>query len=244
MITLGDPAYSSAPCSKLREVEPPHRYLREPSDPVVHHADYLNAPDQRALCGKAFENPTPLTGMDTADSVCPDCEAQLVVYHLEWWRARALAVTAELEALRVKYSELAQSGDTEAAHVVTAEVEEDHAGSAAKSAPTEATTFLDRARRELAELCRQFDGAVPFFRLKNTMQEFSDTLDDDERVLLAQEVGSDGSLIRWATTEVETLGLTVTNNRVQESSEMMWEEWLKESQQAPTKTKRRFGRSK
>ena len=75
------------------------------------------------------------------------------------------------------------------------------------------------------------------------MQEFSDKLDDHERVLLAQEIGSDGSLIRWATTEVEGLGLSVTNNRVQENTDMMWEEWLQESQQAP-KTKRRFGRSK
>ncbi len=68
------------------------------------------------------------------------------------------------------------------------------------------------------------------------MQDFSDTLTDDERVLLAQEVGSDSSLIRWATTEIEILGLSVTNNRVQENSDMMWQEWLQESQQAPTKT--------
>jgi hypothetical protein len=77
------------------------------------------------------------------------------------------------------------------------------------------------------------------------MQDFSDTLNDDERALLAREIGSDSSLIRWATTEVEALGLTVTNNRVQENSDMMWQEWLQESQQqVPTKTKRRFGRSK
>ena len=78
------------------------------------------------------------------------------------------------------------------------------------------------------------------------MQDFSDTLNDDERALLAQEIGSDSSLIRWATTEVESLGLTVTNNRVQENSDMMWQDWLEESQQAPakTKTKKRFGRSR
>ncbi len=191
-----------------------------------------------------FQNPTALTQTDTADAICPDCEAKLVVYHLEWWRARAQAATAELEVLRVKYRELAQSADTESAHVATAGMEQDQVGSAAESAPTEATTFLDHARCELAELSRPFDGALPFFRLKNTMQEFSDKLDDHERVLLAQEIGSDGSLIRWATTEVESLGLSVTNNRVQENSEMMWEEWLQESQQAPTKTKRRFGRSR
>ena len=114
----------------------------------------------------------------------------------------------------------------------------------AESAPAEASTFLDHARRELTDLCRRFDGAVPFYRLNNTMQDFSDKLDDHDRVLLAQEIGSDGSLIRWATTEVEVLGLSVTNNRVQENSEMTWEEWLQESQQAPTKAKRRFGRSK
>ena len=122
-----------------------------------------------------------------------------------------------------------------------AEVEQDQA---AESAPTEATTFLDRARRELVELCSQFDGAVPFYRLNKTMQDFSDKLNDDERAVLAREIGSESSLIRWATTEVESLGLSVTNNRVQENSDMMWQEWLQESQQVPTKTKRRFGRSR
>ena len=224
-------------------VEPPHSYVRQASDSLVHHADYLNRRDDHALCGVALEDPTALSQAPGADAVCPDCEAKLVVYHLEWWRARAQAATAELEVLRVKYRELTQSADTESPHVATAEVEQDRVGSAAESAPTEGTTFLDRARRELAELCRQFDGAAPFFRLKNTMQEFSDKLDDHERVLLAQEIGSDGSLIRWATTEVERLGLSVTNNRVQENSDMMWQEWLEESQQAP-KAKRRFGRSR
>jgi hypothetical protein len=76
------------------------------------------------------------------------------------------------------------------------------------------------------------------------MQDFNDRLDDHDRMLLAQEVASSGSLIRWATMEVESLGLSITNNRVQENAEMTWEEWLQESKQAPTKTKRRFGRSR
>ena len=38
--------------------------------------------------------------------MCPGCEAQLVVYHLEWWREKAQVATAELEELRVKYREL------------------------------------------------------------------------------------------------------------------------------------------
>jgi uncharacterized Zn finger protein (UPF0148 family) len=208
---------------------------------VVHHADYLSALDDHALCGQVLENPTASTQVDTADVLCPDCEAQLVVYHLEWWRSRAMAVTAELDALRVKYPELVQSADTESADVPAAAVEQEQA---ATSASTEATTLLDRARRELTELCGQFDNAVPFYRLNNTMQEFSENLNDDERVRLAREIGSDSSLIRWATTEVEALGMSVANNRVQENSDMMWQEWLQESQQAPTKTKRRFGRSR
>lgn len=229
--------------TRFSVVEPPHSYVRQASESLVHHADYLNRRDDHALCGVALEEPATLSQARGADAVCPDCEAKLIVYHLEWWRARAQAANAELEVLRVKYRELAQSADTESPHVATAGVEQDQVGSAPESAPIEAAMFLDRARRELAELCRQFDGAVPFFRLKNTMQEFSDKLDDHERVLLAQEIGPDGSLIRWATTEVESLGLSITNNRVQENSDMMWAEWLQESQQAP-KTKRRFGRSR
>jgi hypothetical protein len=208
---------------------------------VVHHADYLNALDDHALCGQALESPTPSTQLNTADARCPDCEAQLVVYHLQWWRSRALAATAELEALRIKYPELAQSAGTESREMSAAEVKP---ARAAESASSEATTFLDRARRELTELCKQFDGAVPFYRLNKTMQDFSEKLNDDERAALAREIGADSSLIRWATTEVESLGLSVTNNRVQENSDMMWQEWLEESQQIPTKTKRRFGRSR
>jgi hypothetical protein len=207
----------------------------------VHHADYLSARDGYALCGVAIQNATALPETDSADALCPDCEAQLVVYHLEWWRSRALAVTAELDALRVKYPGLVQSAGTESADVPAAETEQDQA---VESAPTESTTFLDFARRELSELCSQFDGAVPFYRLNKTMQDFSDRLNDDDRAVLAREIGSDSSLIRWATNEVESLGLSVTNNRVQENSDMMWQEWLQESQQVPTKTKRRFGRQK
>jgi hypothetical protein len=222
-------------------VEPPHRYLREPSASVVHHVDYLSARSDRALCGVAIQNATAVAETDSADALCPDCEAQLVVYHLEWWRSRALAATAELEALRATYPELVQSAGTESADVPAAEVEQDRA---VESAPTESTTILGHARRELSKLCSQFDGAVPFYRLNKTMQDFSDKLNDDERAALAQEIGSDSSLIRWATTEVESLGLSVTNNRVQENSDMMWQDWLQESQQVPTKTKRRFGRSR
>jgi hypothetical protein len=151
------------------------------------------------------------------------------VYHLHWWREKALTATAELEALRAKYGETEQ--------VVAAESQSD-------TTESEPATFLDRARRELTQLVGQFEGAVPYFRLKNTMQGFSDSLDDDERVQLAQEIGTDGSLIRWSTAEVEALGWTVLNSPVHENTEMMWEEWLQESQQPAPKAKRRFGRSR
>jgi hypothetical protein len=222
-------------------VEPPHSYIRQASASLVHHADYLDRRDDRAFCGAVLKDPTALSQAGDVDAaVCPDCEAKLVVYHLQWWRARALEATAELDVLRIKYRELAPSA-AESAPVATAEVEQNHAP---ESASAESSTFLDSARRELTELCGQFDSAIPFYRLKNAMQDFSDKLTDDERVLLAQEVGSDSSLIRWATTEIETLGLSVTNNRVQENSDMMWQDWLQESQRAPAKNKRRFGRSK
>src|SRR6185312_16201863 len=52
--------------------------------------------------------------------------------------------------------------------------------------------------------CHEFDGDVPYFRLKNAMQAFSDRLESDERVLLAQQIGGDGTLIRWSTREVRS----------------------------------------
>ncbi|GFG55571.1 hypothetical protein [Mycolicibacterium agri] len=188
--------------------------------------------DDRALCGAALHDPTPVPQVDVAEALCPDCEARLTAYHLEWWRAKALALTAELEALRAKHPELVETPDTAVAPAPAAEEQTEPAA-----------TILDGARRELAELLLQFEGAVPFYRLKNAMQDFSDRLSDDDRLRLAQEIGPDSSLIRWATAEVERRGLSVANNRVQKNEVMMWQEWLQESQPAP-KPKRRFGRSR
>ena len=146
-----------------------------------------------------------LTRIGSADAMCPDCEAQLVAYHLDWWRGRAQAATAELEELRVKYRELQEYADAQRRQPTPTQVGKDSSGETSASVPmskrvegvsaseqAEAMPLLDRARRELAELCRQFDGALPYFRLKHTMQAFSDKLESHERVLLAQEIGADG----------------------------------------------------
>src|SRR6478672_8745499 len=94
-------------------VEPPHDYVRDASASVVHHRDYLDRRDDHALCGAAFEDATALTTIGRADAICPDCEAKLVVYHLEWWREKARAASAELEELRVKYRDLEEYADTQ-----------------------------------------------------------------------------------------------------------------------------------
>lgn len=208
-------------------VEPPHTYIREASASVAHHADYLDRRENHALCGAAIEVAATLT---EADEICPDCEAELVRYHLEWWREKALTATAEVEALRAKYGEPAETPVAVDAPAV--EVEK------------EPTTLLDHARRELTRLCREFDEAVPYFRLKNAMQAFSDGLESDQRVLLAQEIGGDGTLIRWSTTEVEALGWHVSNSPVQGDTEATWDAWIQDSYQPPKTTKRRFGRSR
>ena len=222
------------PSTKFAFVEPPHNYLRETSGSVVHHVDYLNSRVDHALCGVAIENQTALTHPGTADAICSDCVAKLDVYHLKWWREKAEAATAELEALRVEYRRLAESTGIQSPQPVEAPVEQ-------AETPK---TLLDHARRELTELCRQFDGAVPFVRLKNTMQAFSDGLDTAERMQLAQEIGGDGTLIRWSTTEVEVLGWHVLNNPMQGEADATWDAWIDDSQQASSKTKRRFGRSR
>jgi hypothetical protein len=213
----------------VRLVEPPHSYIREPSASVAHHTDYLERREDHALCGAALESATTLT---TADAICPDCEEKLVHYHLEWWRDQALAATAELEALRAAHPEPEQSA-------VSVELEE-----STDEPEAEPETLLDHARRELATLCREFDEAVPYFRLKNTMQAFSDRLESDERVLLAQEIGGDGTLIRWSTMEVEALGWHVSNSPVQGESEATWDAWIQDSYQPTKKGKRRFGRAR
>ncbi|MGO4446549.1 hypothetical protein AB4Z42_24700 [Mycobacterium sp. 2YAF39] len=216
-------------------MEPPHSYIRETSASVVHHADYLVSRENYALCGAKVTDATTLTQAGSADAICPDCEGKLVLYHVEWWRERAIAATAELEALRAKYPETEKP----------AEVPPELGGKPAEPAEPEPepTTLLDHARRELVKLCREFDGDVPYFRLKNTMQAFSDRLESDERVLLAQQIGGDGTLIRWSTTEVVILGRHVSNSPVQGDSEATWDAWVQDPYPPPKKPKRRFGRS-
>lgn len=240
-------------------VEPPHTYLHETSSSVVHHGDYLNRRNDRALCGVAFGNPVPLGPTIDPDAVCPDCEAKLAEYHLKWWRERAEAATAELDGLRAKYRELEESVDNQGLQR-PAQVSGDssgeesdtrseiagqtQAGATDEQAETTPTPLLDQARMELLELCRPFDEAVPYWRVKNSMDAFSDKLTSDERVLLAEEIGADGSFIRWCTRELEGLGWRVTNSPVHADADTMMDAWTEDYYQAPKKTKWRRGRSR
>ena len=217
---------------------------------MVHHGDYLNRRDDHALCGVALEKPATLSQGVRPVAVCPDCEAKVVEYHLAWWRERAEAVSAELDELRAKYRELAEQVDnqrpSEGENLDSSRQREGvlQGGPTAEEAEPEPTTFLGHARRELLDLCRQFDEAVPYWRLKNTMQAFSDKLTSDERVLLAQEIGADGSLIRWCTTQIESLGWRVTDNPVSGDAEAMMEAWTEDAYQTPKKNRWRLGRAR
>ena len=237
-------------------MEPPHSYVRVTSSSVVHHEDYLSGRGDQALCGAGLDDPALLGGTVSEDAVCADCEARLAEYHVKWWRERAEAATAELAELRVKYSELAERVEGQGAQAeLTAQAGEVLSGEKAESleesqadlteARAEAApTLLGQARKELVELCRGFEGAVPYWRLKNSMDAFSDKLTSDERVLLAQEIGADGSLIRWCTREIEDLGWQVTNNPVHGEADDMMDAWTHDLYQTPKKTKWRLGRSR
>ncbi|HJT93540.1 MAG TPA: hypothetical protein VJ777_16660 [Mycobacterium sp.] len=233
-------------------MEPPHSYVYATSTSVVHHEDYLNSRNDQALCGAALKNPTPQGPASRPVAVCPDCEAKVAEYHLKWWRDKAEAATAELEGLRVKYRELAEYVDDQRRQVTGVEpptrAAEDPSGEKPESRreqdETTPTPFLDRARKELLELCRQADETVPYWRVKNSMEAFRDTLEPDERVLLAREIGADGSLIRWCTREIEGLGWRVTNNPVHGDADAMMDAWTQDLYQTPKKTKWRLGRSR
>lgn len=226
-------------------MEPPHSYVRESSASLVHHSDYLNRRDDHALCGAALESPTALGQPVGALAVCPDCEAKLASYHVAWWRDKARAVAAELDELRVKYRELMErsaGSDSATDRRIEAGPQGDPAGGRDEAEPV---SLLDHARVELLRLCRPCrEEAVPYWRLKTAMQAFSDKLSADERVRLAQEIGTDGSLIRWCTTEVVTLGWQVSNSPVQAEPEEMWDAWTQDSYQTPKKAKWRLGRSR
>ena len=210
----------------------------------MHHVDYLKQRDDHALCGLALENPATLDPTIHPASVCPDCEALLGEYHLVWWREKAEAATAELDVLRVKYRELIDSQQP-------AQVTRDPSGENPEG-PLEIhgrpeddpASLLGRARKELLELCRRFGEAIPYWRLKNAMDAFSDNLNADERVMLAQEIGSDGSLIRWCTKEIEGLGWQVTNSPVHSDADTMMDAWTEDYYQTPKKTKWRMGRAR
>jgi hypothetical protein len=248
---LTEPTKRPRRSTTFASVEPPHHYMQETSSSVVHHEDYLHHRDDHALCGVAFENPAPL-GVRPA-AVCPACEAKLAEYHLIWWRERAEAATAELDELRVKYRELAElqrpaqvrEGPSAEKPESRREIDEEpQTGSTAEHAETTPPSLLDEARKELLELCRQFDEAVPYWRVKKSMDAFSDKRNSDERVRLAQEIGVHGSFIRWCTTEIEGLGWHVTNNPVHGDADDMMEAWTEDYYQARKKTKWRLGGSR
>jgi hypothetical protein len=220
-------------------VEPPHTYLHDTSSSVVHHEDYLTRRKDHALCGVAVENTSQPAPTIRPVEVCADCEAKLVEYHLIWWREKAEAASAELVELRIKYRELA--GNVEVQHPEPSEANAE-SSTAVEPAPT---SLLGQARKELLELCQRFDGSVPYWRVKNAMDDFSDKLNSDERVVLAQEIGADGSLIRWCTKEIEGLGWQITNSPVHADADTMMDAWTEDYYQAPKKTtKWRLGRSR
>jgi hypothetical protein len=230
-----------APVDYVRSVEPPHTYVHETSSSVVHHGDYLDGRNDHALCGVAFENPAALDTTFRPAEVCPDCESRLVEYHVKWWRERAEAATAELDELRIKYRELVGDHEDVGAEPSVEIREEPQPVPTAAGAPT---PLLDRARKELEELCRRFNESLPYFRLKNCMDAFSDKLTSDERVLLAEEIGAEGSLIRWCTKELEGRGWQVTNSPVHSDADTMMDAWTEDYYQTPKKTKRRLGWSR
>ncbi|PXX10321.1 hypothetical protein C8E89_104117 [Mycolicibacterium moriokaense] len=238
--------------------------MQDTSSSVVHHQDYLNLGNDQALCGVAFEKSARLGQTIRPVAVCPDCEAKLAEYHLIWWRERAEAATAELDGLRVKYRELSEYVDNQRRQVAglqhlapiigdpSGENPESHrendgepqADSTGEPGETTPTSLLDQARKELLELCRRFDETVPYWRVKNTTDAFSDKLKSDQRLLLAHEIGADGNFIRWCIREIEGLGLQVTNSPVHGDANDMMDAWTQDFYQPPKKTKRRLGRSR
>lgn len=206
---------------------------------MVHHRDYLNRDVHHALCGVGLTCPTAFDEVADEEAICPDCEAKVAEYHAAWWREKAEAAEAQLEELRIKYRRLTEHSD-EPRRRPSAPTPDDPT----TEGDEEPASLLGHARVELLGLCRQCDGVVPYWRLKTTMQAFSDKLSPDERVLLAQEIGADGSLIRWSTTEVVELGWEVTNSPVQEEAEAMWDAWTHDAYQTPKKPKWRLGRSR
>lgn len=210
--------------------------MHEASSSVVHHSDYLNPGNDQPLCGATFEKPARLDPTIHPVAVCPDCEAKLPEYHVIWWREKAEAAIAELDELRAKYREPAKNVDNERPVPVTEEPTSDHD-------ETTPTSLLDQARRELLELCRRSDETVPYWRVKNTTDAFTDKLKSDERLLLAQEIGADGNFVRWFIREIEGLGLQVTDSPVHGDASDMMDAWSHEIYPPPKKTKWRLGRS-
>jgi hypothetical protein len=245
-------------------VEPPHSYVHEASSSVVHHQDYLNPGNDQPLCGATFAKPAQLDPTIRPVAVCPDCGAKLAEYHLKWWRERAEAATAELDGLRVKFRELAEYVDNQRRQAaglqhpapVTGDPSGEHpesrreidgepeAGATSEQGEMTPTPLLDRARKELLELCRPFDEAVPFWRVKKSIDAFNDKLESDERVLVAHEIGADGNFIRWCIREIEGLGWQVTNSPVHGDADDMMDAWTEDFYQPPKKTKGWLGRSR
>jgi hypothetical protein len=163
-----------------------------------------------------------------------------------WWRSTAETATAELDELRVRYRELVESVDSrrQDAGLQNRTPEVGSTSAAEEQDEATPTSILDQARAELLEVCRNFDQAVPYFRVKNSTDAFSNRLKSDERLRLAHEVGADGSFIRWCVREIEAHGWQVSNSPVHGEADDMMDAWTHDMHPPPKKTKRRLGRSR
>ena len=179
---------------------------------VAHHADYLERREDHALCGATLENADTLINQAVPTQFALTAKKNWFATISNGGASKALAATAELETLRAKYGEL------DGTPLVQLEEE----GSTEEPAETEPTTLLDHATRTRGPLSG-IRRRGPLCSPEEHEQAFSERLESHERLVLAQEIGGDGSLMRWSTTAVKALGLHVANNPVQEEPEAMWD---------------------
>ena len=87
--------------------DPLHYYVRDKGSAFAHHWDYARSRPDHALCGYPYQSPV-WEGEARPRAVCRACQALLAPHEARWWRKKAEALQAEVEALTIRIAVLKQ----------------------------------------------------------------------------------------------------------------------------------------
>jgi len=99
--------------------DPQYILVQDSASSEVHHWDYIDRSDERALCGYRYVARAARAEISDAGNVCQRCEERIATYHARWWREQFEKCNAELEELRAMYGKLERHCAEQKSHLAT-----------------------------------------------------------------------------------------------------------------------------